>query len=329
MKKTNLKLKPVPEPVPLLKLDLGCGDNKREGFKGVDFVKTEQTDYVHDLFTFPWPFKENSVEEVNCSHFFEHVPAKIRPRFMDELFRVLVPGGKAIIVTPYHTSVRATQDFTPRVAANLAKLLPLFQQRLAGRQQAHARPLRNDLRLRLRLRLLDQRRVGRQKRRGPWLRRPELRRICRRPSRNAHFTQKGGMRMATLFANGVSHNGTSHVQAESIVPQAGHCRLCGHPHPPRCLRLHASGQDCAQHPQVTPHDSRKRGFGLQGRTRPGPASLHGRSGGAGAGSLRQVPRRRQGRGRGDLRRYEPLDENVAQAVADLLAFVNTLTKKGP
>jgi predicted SAM-dependent methyltransferase len=121
MKKTNLKLKAAPEPIALLKLDLGCGANKREGFKGVDFVKTDQTDYVHDLFTFPWPFKDSSVEEVNCSHFFEHVPAKLRTKFMDELYRVMAPGAKAQFVTPYFTSVRATQDFThewPPVSQN-------------------------------------------------------------------------------------------------------------------------------------------------------------------------------------------------------------------
>ena len=31
---------------------------------------------------------------------------------MDELYRVLAPGGKATVITPYYTSVRATQDFT-------------------------------------------------------------------------------------------------------------------------------------------------------------------------------------------------------------------------
>jgi predicted SAM-dependent methyltransferase len=112
MARASVKLKPAPEPTPLLKLDLGCGANKREGFKGVDFVKTEQTDYVHDLFTFPWPFKDSSVEELHASHFFEHVPAKLRPKFMDEAYRVLVPEGKFTVITPYYTSVRATQDFT-------------------------------------------------------------------------------------------------------------------------------------------------------------------------------------------------------------------------
>jgi hypothetical protein len=115
MAKSNLKIVEVEVEKPKkagLKLDLGCGDNKKEGFKGVDYAKTKSTDYVHDLLKFPWPFKDGSVEEVHTSHFFEHIPAKMRPRFMDELFRVLEPGGKVTIITPYFNSVRATQDFT-------------------------------------------------------------------------------------------------------------------------------------------------------------------------------------------------------------------------
>lgn len=117
MGRSSAKLKIVDSPVEkpkkaLLKLDLGCGDNKREGFKGVDFVKTKSTDYVHDLFKFPWPFKDSSVEEAHLSHFFEHIPAKLRPKFIDELFRVLAPEAKVTIITPYYNSVRATQDFT-------------------------------------------------------------------------------------------------------------------------------------------------------------------------------------------------------------------------
>lgn len=112
MKKSNLKLKVAPEPAPPLRLDLGCGNNKRDGFKGVDFVKTDAADYVHDLFTFPWPFKDSSVEELHAAHFFEHVPHLLRGKFMDEAYRILVPGGKFTIICPYYTSVRATQDFT-------------------------------------------------------------------------------------------------------------------------------------------------------------------------------------------------------------------------
>lgn len=121
MAKTSAKLKAAPEPVVFLKLDLGCGDAKKEGFKGVDFVKTPAADYVHDLFSFPWPFKDASVEEVHCSHFFEHVPHMLRGKWMDELHRILIPEGKATIIVPYYTSIRAIQDFThewPPVSPN-------------------------------------------------------------------------------------------------------------------------------------------------------------------------------------------------------------------
>jgi predicted SAM-dependent methyltransferase len=116
-----VELQPTEKPKELLKLDLGCGLNKREGFKGVDFVKGEGIDFVHDLFTLPWPFADNSVEEAHCSHFFEHVPHLLRGKFADELYRVLAPGGKATFITPYFQSIRATQDFThewPPVSPN-------------------------------------------------------------------------------------------------------------------------------------------------------------------------------------------------------------------
>jgi ubiquinone/menaquinone biosynthesis C-methylase UbiE len=96
---------------PLLKLDLGCGENKRDGFLGVDLFAP--ADFKVDLMKFPWaPFKDQSVEEVFCSHFFEHVPGPTRIPWMDELYRVLVPGGKATMITPYWSSPRAIQDPT-------------------------------------------------------------------------------------------------------------------------------------------------------------------------------------------------------------------------
>jgi ubiquinone/menaquinone biosynthesis C-methylase UbiE len=103
MKKLNGKAPP-------LKLDLGCGENKREGFLGVDLFAA--ADYQVDLMKFPWPFKDASTEEVFCSHFLEHVPGPLRIKWMDELYRILIPGGKATIVTPYWSSPRAIQDPT-------------------------------------------------------------------------------------------------------------------------------------------------------------------------------------------------------------------------
>jgi hypothetical protein len=58
-----------------LKLDLGCGQNPKEGFEGVDLYG-EKAKHKVDLFKFPWPFADNSVEEIHASHLLEHVPAR-------------------------------------------------------------------------------------------------------------------------------------------------------------------------------------------------------------------------------------------------------------
>ncbi len=95
-----------------LLLDLGCGDNKQVGYLGIDAFKTPAVDFIGDLFRFPWPIDDSSVDGVYSSHFFEHVPAKLRPGFMDELHRVLKVGAQATIITPYWSSMRAVQDFS-------------------------------------------------------------------------------------------------------------------------------------------------------------------------------------------------------------------------
>jgi predicted SAM-dependent methyltransferase len=121
MRKSAAKLAPAPEPPKLLKLDLGSGQSSREGFEGVDFVAAPGVKHVVDLLKFPWPFPDGSCDELHCSHFFEHVPGLLRGKFMDEVYRILVPEGKITIICPYYTSIRATQDFThewPPVSPN-------------------------------------------------------------------------------------------------------------------------------------------------------------------------------------------------------------------
>lgn len=103
------KLKPVETPK-LLRLDLGCGKRPQEGYEGVDSRDFGQQHKV-DL-TKPWPWKDNSVEAVHCSHFVEHLTGPERIHFVNELYRVLIPGGKAQIVTPHWASMRAYGDLT-------------------------------------------------------------------------------------------------------------------------------------------------------------------------------------------------------------------------
>jgi len=95
-----------------MKIDIGCGKNKKEGFTGVDQYAMEGVDIVHDLTMAPWPFEDDSIEEIYCSHFLEHLTGGQRVAFMNELFRIMRPGAKATIITPHWASNRAYGDFT-------------------------------------------------------------------------------------------------------------------------------------------------------------------------------------------------------------------------
>lgn len=116
-----------------LKFDLGCGAALREGFTGIDFLPIERIfedeeppphykeNYRQmNLFKFPWDIEDNSVAAVHSSHFVEHIP-HYRPEYGDvdgwwlffgELYRVMKPGGVALIGHPYSRSDRAFWDPT-------------------------------------------------------------------------------------------------------------------------------------------------------------------------------------------------------------------------
>jgi hypothetical protein len=95
-----------------LKIDLGCGTRKREGFLGVDARSFAGVDLICDLTAAPWPWPDGSVLEASASHFVEHLTREQRILFVNELYRVLVPGGKATIVVPHWCSTRAYGDLT-------------------------------------------------------------------------------------------------------------------------------------------------------------------------------------------------------------------------
>jgi hypothetical protein len=132
------------------KLDLGCGLNPKEGFEGVDIRGNEKAKHRVDLFKFPWPFEDRSVDEIHASHLLEHVPAReveerdlathgtswsqsnpdggsvMRLRrerfigqdmlfaFMDECYRILKPDCWMHIIVPSGRSNRAFWDPTHR-----------------------------------------------------------------------------------------------------------------------------------------------------------------------------------------------------------------------
>lgn len=99
-------------PAALLKLDLGCGPNKQPGHLGVDVRPFLGVDVLLNLGVDQWPWANESVEEAHSSHFLEHLTALERIHFMNELHRVLIPGGKCKIIVPIWSSSRAYGDPT-------------------------------------------------------------------------------------------------------------------------------------------------------------------------------------------------------------------------
>lgn len=94
-----------------LKLDIGCGPNKRPGFIGADSIAFPGVDVVTDLRK-PWPWKDATVEEIHSSHCIEHFNSLERVHFYNEMFRVMKVGAKATLVAPFWSSGRAYGDPT-------------------------------------------------------------------------------------------------------------------------------------------------------------------------------------------------------------------------
>jgi len=94
-----------------LKLDLGSGTHKKEGFIGVDLVALEGVDKVVDLTKFPWPWTDESVDALYSHHTLEHFDPINFVKVMNEAYRVLKAGKEFEIIVPLYPSDSAMQDF--------------------------------------------------------------------------------------------------------------------------------------------------------------------------------------------------------------------------
>lgn len=114
-----------------MKLNLGCGFNKKEGFINIDKFDACQPDMLLDIELTPWPFNTNEVEEIIFNHSLEHVGATAEVFFgmMQELYRVCSAGAKIQINVPHPRHDHFLNDPT-HVRAITPQLLSLFSKKL-------------------------------------------------------------------------------------------------------------------------------------------------------------------------------------------------------
>lgn len=87
------------------KLNMGCGNDIREGWVNLDFFNPN-VDVTHDLNKIPYPFKDNYFDYVYSYHVLEHL-SQNPILVMDELIRICKSGALIEVHVPFYNSPSA------------------------------------------------------------------------------------------------------------------------------------------------------------------------------------------------------------------------------
>jgi len=99
-------------------INLGCNGSRIPGSIGVDVIPRAKTvDIVHDLNTYPYPFKGNYADEIHLYHVLEHLDNSIET--IEEIYRILKPGGILYLRVPHFSSLYAWGDITHKKAFSI------------------------------------------------------------------------------------------------------------------------------------------------------------------------------------------------------------------
>ena len=93
-----------------MKINLGCGRKYLEGYVNCDVVPSVRADRHFNLNTFPYPFENDSADEIFMDNVLEHLDEPLK--IVEECHRILKKGGLLKIIVPYAKTDWALQDPT-------------------------------------------------------------------------------------------------------------------------------------------------------------------------------------------------------------------------
>ena len=81
------------------RLNIGCGEFRKEGYVNLDIRPDVGAEIIHDLQEFPYPIPDNEFDVVEADHVLEHLRDPFQ--VMRELHRITKHGGFVVIRTPH------------------------------------------------------------------------------------------------------------------------------------------------------------------------------------------------------------------------------------
>jgi predicted SAM-dependent methyltransferase len=95
----------------IIQLNLGCGDQRLDGFIGIDRLPRQGTDLICDLGQ-GFPVASSSVDHIYTKSVLEHIGDL--ESVLKEILRVLKPGSKVYIYVPHWSNPFYYSDYTHR-----------------------------------------------------------------------------------------------------------------------------------------------------------------------------------------------------------------------
>ena len=97
-----------------VKVNLGAGSDILAGYVNHDLAALPGIDVVHNLNQYPWPWADGSIDDIKMYDVLEHLDDFMKA--MEEIYRVLAPGGQCRVSVPYWNSWCAYADPTHKRA---------------------------------------------------------------------------------------------------------------------------------------------------------------------------------------------------------------------